>query len=595
MRQKITIIIYSRKSKYTGIGDSIGNQIELCKEYIKVHYPEDKYDVEIIIFEDEGFSGGTTDRPQFQEMFQMIQRKNVNILICYRLDRISRNIADFSNLINELSKHNISFISIKEQFDTSTPMGRAMMYIASVFAQLEREVIAERVRDNLLELAKTGTWLGGDAPLGFSAERFEKINICEDGGTQGAVSKRKKATKLIINKEELKTYNLIISKFEELKSLTKLETYLMNNNIKTRKGAYYSPFALKWILTNPVYVKNDKDVIEYFKEKKINVFCENDDRNKFDGKYGFLTYNKTSGRKKLSSDYWIYAVGLHPGIIEGKRWIPIQVLLEKNADKRYRAAGYPKKQTIVSGLLKCKQCGSPMRARNMDRRRADGTVNYRYSCVIKEKSRGQKCNSKNVSGEKLDNQIIKIIRETFVPNSEVYKELVKMSIKKETNSKYEELKTLQDEEKRKEEEIQKIIDKLKYIDVDLIDIINTNLRKLKQEKEELNKKINLLKTEKIQESSQNSIEIKTAKDILKIIDLSFKTFDLFDLKTKRDIVGIFIENIYGCGDHVEVNFLNTKIDETQKKVFIPTYQQVDNFLSIDLPTDTVCEKSFKKR
>lgn len=143
----------------------VGNQIELAKEYIRIHYPEDIFDVKIIVFEDEGFSGGTTDRPHFQEMLNLIKSNGFNILICYRLDRISRNIADFTSLINELSKHNIDFISLKEQFDTRTPMGRAMMYIASVFAQLEREVIAERIRDNLLELAKTGTWLGGDPPL----------------------------------------------------------------------------------------------------------------------------------------------------------------------------------------------------------------------------------------------------------------------------------------------------------------------------------------------------------------------------------------------------------------------------------------------
>ena len=577
MKEKITIIIYSRKSKYTGIGDSIGNQIELCKNYIKVHYPKDKYDVEIIVFEDEGFSGGTTDRPQFQEMFQLIQKKYINVLICYRLDRISRNIADFSRLIEELSKHKISFISIKEQFDTSTPMGRAMMYIASVFAQLEREVIAERIRDNLLELAKTGTWLGGDSPLGFSVERFEKVNICENDEVKGLVTKTKKASKLVINEEELKIYNLIVSKFEELKSLTKLETYLLNNDIKTRKGAHYSIFTLKWILTNPVYVKNDNDAIEYFKKKGINVFCEKDNRNKFDGNYGFLTYHKTSKRKKLSSDYWIYAVGLHPGIIEGKRWIAIQMLLEKNASKSYRAAGYPKKQTIVAGLIKCKECGSYMRPRNMDKKRKDGTVNYRYSCVLKEKSCGQKCNSKNVIGEKLDNQIIKIIKEVFVPNIEIYKELMNMSIKNEENFKHDELKKIQVELQKKNLEIQNVISKLKYIDVDIIDIINTNLKKLKLEKEELNKKIKRIKKEEIKDFIKDQIEIKTTKDICKIIDLSFKTFELFDLKTKRDIARIFIETIYGFNDHVEIIFSNTKINELQKKAFIPTYQKLDNF------------------
>lgn len=541
-----------------------GNQIELCMEYIKQHYSKDKYDIEIKIFEDEGFSGSTIDRPKFQEMLQLVKKEKINILICYRLDRISRNIADFSNLINELSKHNIDFISIKEQFDTRTPMGRAMMYIASIFAQLEREVIAERIRDNLLELSKTGTWLGGEAPLGFLAERFEKVNInCEN---EEITRKRHKASKLIVNKQELEIYRLIISKFEELKSLTKLETYLINKNIKTRKGANYSILSLRWILTNPVYVKNDKYAMEYFKEKGINVFCENDERKKFDGSYGFLTYNKTSGKKNLPIKDWIYAVGLHPGIIEGKRWVAIQTLLEKNKDKIYRAAGNPRKQTIVSGIIKCKNCGSYMRARNMDKRRKDGTVNYRYCCVLKEKSKGKKCNSKNVIGEELDNKIIKIIKETDIPNLEIYKELVQMSIKKEISSKDEELKLLENRSTKKQEEIDNLINNLRYIDTDLINMVNTNLKKLKQEKEVLEEKINKLKSKAIQQN----LKTRNTINILKIIDSSFQTFELFDLKSKRDIARIFIESIYGCNNYVEINLSNTIIDDFQKKILIST-------------------------
>lgn len=148
MKNKKRIAIYSRKSKYTNTGDSVGNQIELAQEYIKTHYPEDEYKVEVEIFEDEGFSGGNIDRPQFQKMLKIERENHYDVLIAYRLDRISRNIADFSNLMNELTKLHTDFVSIKEQFDTRTPMGRAMMFIASVFAQLEREVIAERIRDN---------------------------------------------------------------------------------------------------------------------------------------------------------------------------------------------------------------------------------------------------------------------------------------------------------------------------------------------------------------------------------------------------------------------------------------------------------------
>ena len=128
--------IYSRKSKITGIGESIINQIELCKQECRHLGIE-----EFRIYEDEGFSGKNIKRPEFQKMLMDAKEKQFQVLICYRLDRISRNISDFSTLINQLDSLNISFISVNEQFDTSTPMGRAMMYIASVFAQLERETI----------------------------------------------------------------------------------------------------------------------------------------------------------------------------------------------------------------------------------------------------------------------------------------------------------------------------------------------------------------------------------------------------------------------------------------------------------------------
>ena len=94
-------------------------------------------------------------------MMDAAKKRKFKAIIVYRLDRISRNISDFASLIEELARLDISFVSIKEQFDTSTPMGRAMMYVASVFSQLERETIAERIRDNMHELAKTGRWLGG--------------------------------------------------------------------------------------------------------------------------------------------------------------------------------------------------------------------------------------------------------------------------------------------------------------------------------------------------------------------------------------------------------------------------------------------------
>ena len=126
--------IYSRKSKFTGKGESIDNQIEMCSDYIKLHFSESEN--EITIYEDEGFSGKNLNRPQFQSMMRDEQNKPYDFIVVYRLDRISRNVGDFASLIDQLNRLGTSFICIKEQFDTSTPMGRAMMNIAAVFAQL---------------------------------------------------------------------------------------------------------------------------------------------------------------------------------------------------------------------------------------------------------------------------------------------------------------------------------------------------------------------------------------------------------------------------------------------------------------------------
>lgn len=170
------IAIYSRKSKFTGKGESIGNQVELCKEYIRIHFGNDAAG-SAMIFEDEGFSGGNLNRPDFQKMMAEVRKHRFQAIVVYRLDRINRNISDFTGPIDELTKLGVSFVSIREQFDTSTPMGRAMMFIISVFSQLERETIAERIRDNMHELAKTGRWLGGNAPTGFQSEAVSKVSI----------------------------------------------------------------------------------------------------------------------------------------------------------------------------------------------------------------------------------------------------------------------------------------------------------------------------------------------------------------------------------------------------------------------------------
>ena len=109
--------------------------MELCREYVRSFFGEE-YAGRCVVFEDEGFSGGNLNRPAFRNMMEDVRKHKFKAIVVYRLDRISRNISDFTGLIDELTKLEVSFVSIREQFDTSTPMGRAMMFIISVFSQL---------------------------------------------------------------------------------------------------------------------------------------------------------------------------------------------------------------------------------------------------------------------------------------------------------------------------------------------------------------------------------------------------------------------------------------------------------------------------
>ena len=446
-----SIAVYSRKSKFTGKGESIGNQIELCKEYIRAHYGDDALD-HLVVYEDEGFSGGNLNRPDFKKMMAAAKERKFKAIIVYRLDRISRNISDFSSLIEELARLDIAFVSIKEQFDTGSPMGRAMMYIASVFSQLERETIAERIRDNMHELAKTGRWLGGTTPTGFESEGEEKVTV--DG-------KKKKTFKLKLVPQEAEIVRLIYDLFTETNSLTMTEAELMKRRIVTRNGNYFTRFSIKAILQNPVYMIADQEAYDYLTEKEADLFS---DRAEFDGKHGIMAYNRTDQEKGKTTQYnpineWIVAVGKHPGLIPGKTWVRVQEALEQNKSKAFRR---PKSnEALLTGLLYCR-CGNRMYPKLSKRRTADGDAIFTYVCKLKERSQRSLCNNRNASGNTMDLAVVEQVKQLNDHNAEFIDQMEK-SRKFYTGNRvqYEEqLAALQKDKTEVEKKIEGLVDSL---------------------------------------------------------------------------------------------------------------------------------------
>ena len=446
-----TIAIYSRKSRYTGKGESIGNQIDLCREYIRTHYGDAAAE-HAVVFEDEGFSGGNLNRPDFKKMMTAAKDRKFKAIVVYRLDRISRNISDFSSLIEELGRLGIDFVSIRESFDTSSPMGRAMMYIASVFSQLERETIAERIRDNMHELAKTGRWLGGTTPTGYASESVKSITV--DG-------KAKKACKLKLLPDEAEIIYKIFDLYEQYDSLTMTETELLRQGIKTKTGRSFTRFSIKSILQNPVYLIADKDAYQYFVDNEAELFAPESD---FDGVRGVLAYNRSDQEKGRATVYnpiseWIVSVGEHPGIISSNRWIRVQESLERNKSKSYHKSRG--NEALLTGLLWF-SCGSRMYPKVTGRKTADGQVVFPYMCKLKERSRRELCNVRNANGNLLDAAICEQVKHLADHSSDFMKQLEKAKSAHAGNrSEFEtKLSTLRKEQAETQRKINALIDSL---------------------------------------------------------------------------------------------------------------------------------------
>ncbi len=545
--------IYSRKSRFTGKGESVENQIEMCREYIRIHFGEAEAE-KAVIYEDEGFSGKNLDRPQFKAMFEDIKNSKISAVLCYRLDRISRNIGDFANLITELTSMSVAFISIKEQFDTNSPMGRAMMYIASVFSQLERETIAERIRDNLHELSKTGRWLGGVTPTGYSSVGETSMNIN---------GKTKKAFHLAVKEDEMQIVKLIYNLFLEHNSLTACESYLLAHNYKTKNGKDFTRFSIRAILTNPVYMIADSDTFEYFKNFNVDLYS---DEEEFDGTHGMMVYNRTlqeqgKATKIKPMEEWIVSVGKHQGFIKGKDWIKVQTMLDRNKSKSYRKT---KSHTaLLSGILKC-ECGEFMRPHMTTRMNKDGEYTYYYSCTMKLRSKGARCNNKNINGNEIDKEVITAVK-ALADNGDDYFESLKSALS-ESQIKAENISNeqarLDSEIEKKEKEIEALVNNLatssgtgaeKYI-LDKINTLSDVVEKIKAQQNTLTKE------------SENELNLSESIDLMKDMLVSFSvTVDNMTIEQKRQTIRTFVKEVIWDGENAHIVFFGSDYEYPFKK------------------------------
>lgn len=519
--------IYSRKSKFTGKGESVENQIELCKTYGKNNGYNDFF-----IYEDEGFSGGNINRPEFKSMMKDARSKKFDAIICYRLDRISRNVSDFSALIDELKSLCIDFISIREQFDTSSPMGTAMMFISSVFAQLERETIAERIKDNMYELAKTGRWLGGTPPFGFLSEPTYYLDNN---------SKQKKMMKLSPIDDEITLAKLFFEKYLSLGSIGKLQKYLTKNHITTKRNTAWDIKSLQLLLRNPVYVKSSNLVISYLSNKGATVFGTPNDN-------GILSYNKKDSKNKYKDiSEWILAVSKHDGIIEDNVWIKVQKQLDRNkslAPRLVNGSDYG----IFNSVLHCAKCGGKMIQKQGHMSKKTGEILRYYICTNKMNSNGQLCNCKNIRLDILEENVMEELfkaignKGSLIKAIEDYKKTLESEFVNKDDGKIYEKQINQ-----KELQVKNLIDKIS-LNPNIYDLLSNRI-------EDLNEDIKSLRFKKFQSENTDSNFKSTIKEINASTSMILNFKKLWknaDYSMRRLLINSFVDFISYNSDTKEV-------------------------------------------
>lgn len=382
---------YGRKSVYSDRSDSVSNQERMCREYVEMRFDN----VETFeAYSDEGFTGANTNRPGLKRLMEDIEDGLVDALIVYQLDRISRNVKDFADIYSTLERKNVMFISIKENIDTATPIGKAMMYVTMVFAQMERETIAARVADNMYGLAKKGLWVGGKPPYGYVRKRIEI-----DG---------KKHVTIIPDPEGVKYVTWLFDTFlENNYSLQGMETAFKRQGIRTINGAFFTTTQLYKFLKMPYCVEATPEVYDYF----ASLGCRMDPgspREKWDGTHGVMVYGKTTektGRHTLQTpDKWLVCLGYQEPFMPAEKWLSVQKRFEQNTFDKTMKYDIP----LLKGVLRCAKCNVLMR---VSRKKKKVGVTSHYFCPTRSRKGVDVCDMCFIKCEVLDEKALKVFHE----------------------------------------------------------------------------------------------------------------------------------------------------------------------------------------
>lgn len=470
-RRKL-IAIYCRVSteEQSENGYSIDEQERLLEEWCKkMGYVIYK------CYSDRGISGkNIKDRPALKELLSDAKAGKFDMVISWKINRVSRKLEDVLKIVNLLEKNNITFKSYSEPFETDTPAGRMQFQMMALIGEFERGTIAQNVKMGMIAKAKSGNWCGGRV-LGYD---LVPNNSPEE--------EKKGKNKLKINEKEAEIVRFIFNEYSKGKGYKAITNQINKLGYKTKKGNDFSVGSIRDILTNPVYIG----------EIRYNV-----------------RQNWSEKRRRNINPNPIRVKGKHEAIIDRELWDKVQLILESKKGKPSRIydGEYP-----LTGILRCPKCGACMVISRTTNTLADGSKKrIAYYCCGNWKNKGTSvCNSNTIRVDKANEYVFKKIEE-LVSNEAMIKAVVK-NINKERKDKVKPAKRLLGDIDKELEKLDKR--KRKIFEAYEDDILTKE--EFQTRKNELNEKIRILEEEKkpllntISEEVSEEIPYEFIKDIL---------------------------------------------------------------------------------
>ncbi len=497
------IAIYSRKSKETDTGESIKNQIQMCKDY----FLRKNEDCIFETFVDEGFSGGNTNRPEFQRMIFLAKHKSFDVVACYKIDRIGRNTKEFLTTFDELEQHNVSLVSITEGFDPETPAGRMMMTMIAGFAEMERMSIAQRVKDNMNGLAKMGRWSGGTPPTGYKSVRLD-------------------------NGDKTVMYLELLPEYKE--NLINIFKAAAEGYSCRYIGKLFDmpPKTILNIINNPTYCKSNILSKKYLESLGFEVFGELND-------LGYLSYNRRpkdkNGKKKFNAKGMLVSVSKHEAPIDAEIWIKANQQIKQRGDEANpRISQY----SFLAHKVKC-ACGSGMYL-NPGYMKKNGTRTC-YFCCSRKKYNKTLCNNGQINVSRLENDILEML-ENISKDKNILEKYI--NSKSDTKNILIEINLLKKEIKNYDKQLDTLSENLSKLKGYAANKIIQTMNNISGKIDKLNEQLLILERKNI----LNSIDNVNIDLLQKNIKILLKRWDELSIDEKQVEINNIIKEIQWDGD-----------------------------------------------